>query len=57
MGMNIRTTYKAALRHTARLPEAESATGGAHSRATVIDINEYASVPEPVAKHPKNAWL
>lgn len=57
MGMNMKTTYKAALSHTARQPEAESVTEGMHSRATVIDINEYTSVPEQVAKRPKSAWL
>ena len=57
MGMNMKTTYKAALSHTARQPEAESVTEGMHSRATVIDINEYTCVPEPVAKHPKSTWL
>ena len=57
MGMNMKTTYKAAHRHTARQPEAESETEGMHSRATVIDINEYTSVPEQVAKRPKSTWL
>lgn len=53
----MKTTYKAAHHHTARQPEAESETEGMHSRATVIDINEYTSVPEQVAKRPKSAWL
>ncbi len=49
--------HKATLCHTARQTEVESMTGKAHSRATVIDINKFTSIPEPVTKHTKSAWF
>ena len=45
--MNIKTPRKATHRCTALQSEAESAAERTQSSATDIDINEYASVPDP----------
>ncbi len=59
MGMNIRTPLWSAHRHTAaHQSEAASATAATQSSATVIDINEYAGVPNPtIAKCQESTWL